>query len=64
MTHRRQKWGLTLVVLYVTQCTLGGIIHFIKSKRRIRRPPQNYIHACLGLFIIGGSFWQASLKPG
>jgi len=53
-----KKWGLTLIVLYVTQCTLGGIIHFIKSKHRIRRPPQNYLHACLGLFIIGGSFWQ------
>jgi hypothetical protein len=53
-----KKWGLALVVLYVTQCSLGGIIHFIKSKRRIHRPPQNYLHACLGLFIIGGSFWQ------
>jgi hypothetical protein len=55
-THK--KWGLTLVILYVIQCSLGGIIHFIKSKRRIRRPPQNYLHAFLGLFIISGSFWQ------
>jgi hypothetical protein len=55
-THK--KWGLALVILYIVQCCLGGIIHFIKEKNRIRRPPQNYIHACLGLLIIGGSFWQ------
>jgi hypothetical protein len=57
-TSDHRKWGLTLVILYIIQCSLGGIIHFIKEKNRIRRPPQNYLHAFLGLFIIGGSFWQ------
>jgi len=55
-THK--KWGLVLVCLYIVQCSLGGIIHFVKSSKRTRRPPQNYGHAMLGLLIIALSFWQ------
>jgi len=54
-THK--KWGLVLVILYVVQCSYGGVIHFFKSTKA-RRPPQNYGHAVLGLLIISLSFWQ------
>ncbi|KZW01886.1 CBD9-like protein [Exidia glandulosa HHB12029] len=49
--HKRT--GLALFILYFAQCALGAIIHFIKSPNRRRRPGQNYIHAILGLTIIG-----------
>lgn len=55
-THK--KWGLVLILLYIVQCSLGGIIHFVKSSKAVRRPPQNYGHAVLGLIIISLSFWQ------
>jgi hypothetical protein len=47
--------------LYLLQVTLGGIIHFIKPRSQRmtgRRPPQNYVHAVLGLSIIGLAFYQ------
>lgn len=51
-------WGVVLFGLYVLQCSLGGIIHFIKPKNSNGRPPQNYLHAVLGIFIIGLAFCQ------
>jgi len=53
-----QTWGLVLILLYLVQCSLGGFIHFVKSKSRIGRPPQNYLHAVFGLFIIAVAFYQ------
>jgi len=53
-----KQWGLVLVILYIVQCSYGGIIHFYKSSKATRRPPQNYGHAVLGLLIISLSFWQ------
>lgn len=38
------------------QCGLGALIHFVKPVSR--RPPQNYVHAVLGLLLIGLAFWQ------
>lgn len=55
-THK--KWGLVLVILYIVQCCYGGVIHFYKSTKATKRPPQNYGHAVLGLLIIALSFWQ------
>jgi len=59
-THK--TWGIAIFVLYLLQCSLGGIIHFIKPKPKIdpstglsvprARPPQNYSHAVLGLAVI------------
>jgi hypothetical protein len=46
------------VILYVVQCSYGGIIHFYKSAKATKRPAQNYGHAVLGLLIIALSFWQ------
>lgn len=34
------------------QCSFGAFIHFVKDKNRTRRPPQNYLHAIVGLTII------------
>ncbi|KAH7076322.1 hypothetical protein BKA62DRAFT_733411 [Auriculariales sp. MPI-PUGE-AT-0066] len=53
-----EKLGLVLCVLYVVQCSFGAIIHFVKDGNRQRRPPQNYIHAILGLLIIAIAFAQ------
>lgn len=40
------------------QVALGAIIHFVKP-RSGRRPPQNYIHAVLGITIVALSLYQA-----
>jgi cytochrome b561 len=53
-----KAWGLVLIVLYLVQCSLGSFIHFVKPKKQTTRPPQNYAHAVLGLFIIGVAFYQ------
>jgi len=56
-THHRA--GVTLLVLWAVQAALGTIIHKFKPKDVAkRRPPQNYVHAVLGLLIIGVAFWQ------
>lgn len=53
-----QRWGIALLILYLVQCGLGAFIHFIKNPNRSRRPPQNYLHAVVGLAIIGLAFYQ------
>ncbi|TDL21688.1 CBD9-like protein [Rickenella mellea] len=57
-----KKWGIGLLILYLVQCSLGGVIHFFKpspsSRFSGRRPPQNYTHAVLGLAIIVLGFVQ------
>ncbi len=46
-------------MLYFVQCGLGAVIHWFKPKGGAgRRPPQNYLHAVLGLLIIGLGFYQ------
>ncbi|KAF7315967.1 CBD9-like protein [Mycena indigotica] len=53
-----KKTGIVLFVLYFAQCALGAFIHWVKPKRVLRRPPQNYVHALLGLAIIGLALYQ------
>ncbi|KAF8899494.1 hypothetical protein CPB84DRAFT_1825362 [Gymnopilus junonius] len=55
-SHR--KYGIGILVLYLAQCTLGGIIHFVKKKNRTRRPIQNYLHGVVGLVTIGVAMYQ------
>lgn len=47
-----------LFVLYAAQCTLGALIHFVKPLHSTRRPPQNYVHAVLGITVVTLAFWQ------
>ena len=47
-----------LLVLYFLQISLGAIIHFVKPKKG-GRPPQNYIHAILGITIVALALYQA-----
>jgi len=54
--HKRV--GLVLILLYIAQCSLGAFIHFVKPKVFNGRPPQNYVHAVLGLMIIALAFYQ------
>jgi uncharacterized membrane protein len=37
---------------------LGAFIHFYHPKHSVRRPPQNYLHAVVGLLIISLAFYQ------
>lgn len=61
-THTpHKKIGQILLALYLVQCALGAFIHFVKIKVLFNRPPQNYIHALLGLTILGLAFYQARL---
>ncbi|KAJ6622269.1 hypothetical protein B0H10DRAFT_2014077 [Mycena sp. CBHHK59/15] len=55
-TH--MKTGILLFVLYLLQCGLGAFIHYVKPKNARGRPPQNYAHAVLGLFVLGGGLYQ------
>lgn len=57
-TDSHKKFGLVIFILYLVQLALGAIIHFVKSATRTRRPPQNYVHAVLGLLIIALSMIQ------
>ena len=49
-----QKIGLTLLILYVLQLTIGAFVHFFKFPTifRDRRPPHSYFHIIFGLVII------------
>ncbi|THH03409.1 hypothetical protein EW145_g6277 [Phellinidium pouzarii] len=60
---RHKRIGLALLLLYLVQVFLGTIIHFFKSPRSFsgRRPPQNYIHAIIGLTTIALAFYQVHL---
>jgi hypothetical protein len=55
-----QKIGEALLGLYVAQLLLGMVIHFFKTPKLLNghRPPQNYLHAILGLAIIALAGFQ------
>lgn len=55
-----KKMGLALLILYLVQVALGLFVHFFKTPRFMsgRRPPQNYIHAALGIIILACAFEQ------
>lgn len=55
---RAQKTGVVLLALYLVQCTVGALIHYLAPKTPRARPPQNYFHAVLGLTIIALSMYQ------
>ncbi|KAH8796232.1 hypothetical protein DL96DRAFT_1643983 [Flagelloscypha sp. PMI_526] len=51
-------WGIILFAVYVVQLGIGSLIYWVKPKVLRRRPVQNYIHAIVGLFMIGLAFYQ------
>jgi len=53
-----KRWGIALLVLYFVQCALGAFIHFVKDASRARRPPQNYLHAVIGIALIALALYQ------
>jgi len=55
-THK--KWGIGIFALYFLQCAIGAFIHWVKPKNSRRRPFQNYLHAVVGLLIIGLALYQ------
>ncbi|KAJ7206897.1 hypothetical protein GGX14DRAFT_567986 [Mycena pura] len=58
-----QKAGLAMLVMYILQArvSLGAFIHWVKLPAF--RPPQNYLHALLGLAIVGLASWQVHPRP-
>jgi len=48
-----QKIGLSLIILYVLQIIIGGLVHFFKFPTLFRgyRAPHNYFHVVFGLAI-------------
>jgi len=58
-THK--KLGISLFVLYFVQVGLGGFIHWVKPKVYRGRLPQNYLHAVVGLVLIGLALYQVRL---
>ncbi|KAJ7587082.1 CBD9-like protein [Mycena floridula] len=58
LDDRHKTWGVVIFALYLAQCGLGALIHWVKPKRSTGRPPQNYVHAVLGLVIIGLALYQ------
>lgn len=53
-----QRYGVAIFILYLLQCGVGAIIHWVKASDRTRRPLQNYFHAIFGLLVIALAFYQ------
>lgn len=62
-TH--QKIGLSLLILYVLQLTIGAFVHFFKFSTIFRghRPPHSYFHIFFGLAIVILAQYQVCLAP-
>lgn len=58
LNDSHKKYGLAIFVLYLLQCGVGAIIHWVKASDRTRRPLQNYFHAIFGLLIIALAYYQ------
>jgi len=50
--------GVLILPLYIGQLCLGSFIHFRKPPYPRRHPPQNFVHAGLGILIIILAFLQ------
>jgi len=61
MDHHKRV-GYAIFYLYITQVVLGAFIHFIRIPFPFlgHRPPQNYIHALLGLAILAMAAYQVN----
>ncbi|KAJ7687605.1 hypothetical protein B0H17DRAFT_1069652 [Mycena rosella] len=53
-----KTYGSVLFYIYFAQCIFGALIHYVKPKNATRRPPQNYVHALLGLVILSLGMYQ------
>ncbi|EDR00571.1 uncharacterized protein LACBIDRAFT_313222 [Laccaria bicolor S238N-H82] len=58
LNDSHKKYGVAIFILYLLQCGVGAIIHWVKASDRTRRPFQNYFHAIFGLLIIALAFYQ------
>ncbi|KAI0260804.1 hypothetical protein BC834DRAFT_973108 [Gloeopeniophorella convolvens] len=59
MDHHK-RIGFCIFSLYIAQVLLGAFIHFVRIPFLFvgHRPPQNYIHAILGLLILAMANYQ------
>ncbi|KAJ6487367.1 hypothetical protein C8R47DRAFT_1320634 [Mycena vitilis] len=53
-----QRTGFGILVVYILQCLIGAVVHFVKAKHARRRPIQNYFHAILGIILIAMGMYQ------
>ncbi|KAF9065426.1 hypothetical protein BDP27DRAFT_59013 [Rhodocollybia butyracea] len=58
LNDEHKKGGAALFGLYLLQCVLGALIHWVKPRNSTRRPLQNYLHAIFGLILIALGFYQ------
>ena len=60
LTFLTQTIGFAIFGLYIAQVTLGALVHFVRIPFPFlgHRPPQNYIHALLGLTILAMAEYQ------
>jgi hypothetical protein len=59
----KQTFGLAVFGLFIAQIVVGAFIHFIRIPFLFvgHRPPQNYIHAIIGLTILAMAASQVRL---
>ncbi|KAJ3927555.1 MAG: hypothetical protein NXY57DRAFT_858706, partial [Lentinula lateritia] len=50
--------SLFSIVIHINLHHCKSLIHGVKFTNILGRPPQNYIHALLGLFIVGAALYQ------
>jgi len=56
-----KRIGVVIFGLYIAQVALGALIHYVRIRLPFlagHRPPQNYIHALLGLTILAMANYQ------
>ncbi|KAI0042345.1 hypothetical protein FA95DRAFT_587096 [Auriscalpium vulgare] len=60
VSDAHKRIGTALMILYIIQIFIGVFIHYVKIPIRIPggRPPQNYLHAILGIVILALASWQ------
>ncbi|KAJ7196275.1 hypothetical protein GGX14DRAFT_575090 [Mycena pura] len=57
MDNHKARLAL-IIVLYVLQCLIGAVTHFLKPTDGKRRPIQNYIHGILGVLLLVLGMYQ------
>jgi hypothetical protein len=62
---RKQRVGYAILGLYIAQIVIGVFIHSVRVPFLFifHRPPQNYLHAILGLVILAMAGYQVRPLP-
>jgi hypothetical protein len=63
-SYIEQRVGYAIFTLYSFQLLLGAFIHLVRTPSLfiVHRPPQNYLHAALGLSILAMAGYEVCLS--